>query len=114
MAPRGAGQTRGIDPVSVCLPGAIEMLVLSIDAGEQRADRRQLVAADATVDDRLCTRLRVEAPAPVAFDEGDGKRPVLRADVQLRAPGVCLIDHVLLVVESNEALTEFLVGIPVT
>jgi hypothetical protein len=63
------------------LLGAIEIIALSVDAGEQRADSRQLVAADAPVDDGLRPRLCVEGPAPIAFDERDRQRPVVRADI---------------------------------
>ena len=101
-------------PLPVCLLDAIEIVVLRVDAGKQRPDRRQLVAADPTIDDRLRTCLGVESPAPVVLDQRDRHRPVVRADIQFGALGALLVDRVLLIIESNEALMEFPVGIPVT
>ena len=85
--------------------------MLRIDAGKQRTDRRELVAADATVDDRLCTRLGVESPASVVLNQRDRHRPVIWADIQLGVSRARLVDRVLLIVESNEALVEFAIDI---
>jgi hypothetical protein len=88
MVPLGADQACGIDARSTCLLGAIEIIALSVDAGEQRADSGQLVAADPPVDDGLRPRLCIEGSAPIALDELDRKRrPVVRADIQLCASG---------------------------
>ena len=54
------------------------------------------------------------SPAPIGLDERDRHRPIVRADIQLRSPGAFLVDRVLLIVESNEALMEFPIGISVT
>ena len=88
--------------------------MLGIDTGEQRTDRRQLVAPDTAVDDCLRASLGIEGPAPLVLAEWDRHRPIVRADVQLRAPGALLIDRVLLIVESNKALMQFPVGVLVT
>ena len=50
---------------------------------------------------------------PLFCDQRDGHRPIVRADIQFGAARDLLVDRVLLVVEGNEALMEFLVGITV-
>ena len=39
VAPKRAHQARGVDPAAVCLLEALEIIVLSICAGEQCTDR---------------------------------------------------------------------------
>ena len=102
MAPLRADQTCGIKSGSVSLLGAIEIIALSIDAGEQRADRRQLITTDPPVDDGLRPGVRIEGPAPAAFDERDRERPIIRADIELRTARAFRGYRVLLVVESDE------------
>jgi hypothetical protein len=111
---RRADHPLGIDPASSCLLDAIEIITLSIGTGQQRTYGRQFVAADAAVDDRLFASLRVEGPAPVGLDKRNRKRPVVRADIQLRAPRAFLVDRVLRVVEGNESSMEFPVGVAIT
>ena len=113
MAPLRADQTCGIKSGSVSLLGAIEIIALSIDAGEQRADRRQLVTTDPPVDDGLRPGVRIEGPAPAAFDERDRERPIIRADIELRTARAFRGYRVLLVVESDETSLEFPVGVSV-
>ena len=111
--PLRADQTCGIKSGSVSLLSAIEIIALSIDAGEQRADRRQLVTTDPPVDDGLRPGLRIEGPAPVALDERDRERPIIRADSELRTARACQVDGVLLVVKGDETSLEFAVGVSV-
>src|SRR5215471_4472497 len=113
MVPRCADQAWGIEASSICLLGAIEIIVLRVDAGEQRADSGQLVAADPPVDDGLRPRLHIEGPAPIALDERDRKRPVVRADIQLCESGTFHVDRVPLVVKGYETIMEFPVGVSV-
>ena len=47
------------------------------------------------------------------LDQRDRHRPVVRADLQFGSARAALVDRVLLVVQGNEALMEFPIGISV-
>jgi hypothetical protein len=87
MVPLRADQLYDVDARSICLLGAIEIIALRVDAGEQRADSGQLVAADPPVDDGLSPRLRVEGPTPIVFEERDRQRQLFAPTPSSARPG---------------------------
>ena len=58
------------------------VFALRIDEREARLDRRELVRADATVDDFLYTGGAVESVTTVTLDDRERERPFIRADYE--------------------------------
>src|SRR5262249_51804106 len=114
LMPRRTDQTRRVHATASGLLSAVKVIALRIDTSEQGADRRELVAANAAIDNRLCSRLGVEGPIPVRFDDRDRQWPIVWADVELHLSGRNLIDRVLFIVESDKAIMKFLISVAVT
>src|SRR5688572_1949567 len=58
------------------------VFALRIDKCEARLDRRELVRADATIDDFLDTGSTIEAVTTVTLDDRERERPFIRADFE--------------------------------
>ena len=87
MLARRADQLLGVFQDLVCVLIGVVIFLLRIDQRVERADRSQLIGADAARQQLVDAFRGVEAPTFVALDDGEGDRPFLRADQPAAAAG---------------------------
>ena len=109
-----ANETGSIHAAATCLLGTLKIIALRIDGRQQCADRREFIAANATVYDRLRTSFGIERPTSVALDERDWHRPIIWTNVYFCVARAGSLDRVLLIIQRNESPLQFLIGIFVT
>jgi len=86
-------------------PGRVGVVPLWIHDSAQRLDGRQLVAAEATVQQLLLARADIEVPAPIGTPpQRDGLGPIILAHLQHRAVRSRAQDRMFRRIGDGEAL----------